>query len=275
MKLQKTPMVLLLAAAIMGGGVYWLESRKQGVDPKVAVAPVVAVPLFAGVREADLSAMTVVREGETIALTFESLVGPPVNGKPSAPTAAQWLVAIKNSKESASVAEVAYLGNLLATGKREKEFGAGRDRLGEFGLDKPMATVEFRLKSNQRHRLMLGKATFNRSHLYALIDPADKGDLLVSLVPIEFEGAVMRKGDEWKRVKPSPSPSVSPSADSPVVSPSPRSSPSPSASPSVSTSPSPVVSPKVSPSVSPSASPSVSPSPSSSPSPSVSPGAKN
>jgi hypothetical protein len=222
MKLQKTPMVLLLAAAIMGGGVYWLESKKT-VSPAVAPVP---VPLFAGVLEADLSAMTIVREGETIALTFESLVGPPVNGKPSAPTAAQWLVAMKNTKESASVAEVAYLGNLLATGKREKEFGAGRDRLGEFGLDKPMAVVEFRLKNNQSHRLMLGKATFNRSHLYALIDPADKGDLLVSLVPIEFEGAVMRKVDEWKAAKPSPSPSVSPSS-SPGVSPS----PSPSVSP--------------------------------------------
>jgi hypothetical protein len=218
MKLQKTPMVLLLAAAIMGGGVYWLESRKQGADPKVAVAPVAAVPLFAGVREADLSAMTVTRErGETIALTFEALVGPPVNGKPGAGTAAQWLVAIKNGKESASVAEVAYLGNLLATGKREKVFGSSRDRLGEFGLDKPMAMVEFRLKNNQSHRLMLGKATFNRSHLYALIDPGTQGDVLVSLVPIEFEGAVMRQVDEWKRVKPSPSVSVSPS---PSVSPS-------------------------------------------------------
>ncbi|NJM46825.1 MAG: hypothetical protein HC860_12270 [Alkalinema sp. RU_4_3] len=224
MKLQKTPMILLFAAAVMGGGVYWLESRKAGdTGPKVVGAPG-AVPLFAGVREADIQAMTVGREGgETIALTFESLVGPAVNGKPAAPTAAQWLVAIKNSKESASLAEVAYLGNLLATGRREKEFGVGRDRLGEFGLDQPMARVEFRLKEGKTHRLLLGKATFNRSHLYGLIDPGDKGDLVVSLVPIELEGAVTRRVEEWRRVKPSPS--VAPSA-SPSVSPSPIVSPS-------------------------------------------------
>jgi hypothetical protein len=252
----------------MGGGVYWLESRKT--QPTVVlVAP---LSMFSGFQESDIQAITIARSGvEPIDLSFEAIVPPPIkpNEKLSKPVE-QWLIAGKNGKESASPPSVAYLANLLATGKRDKELLAKRSNLAEFGLDQP-TIVTFRLKNNQTHRLLLGKPTFNRSNLYALIDPvqidpvqidpvqidpakidpAKSGeDLRLSLVAIELEGAVTRPLAEWKLAKPSPS--VSPS-DSPP-SPSPP-SPSPSASPSASPSPSPTQTSKPSPSASPKPSP--------------------
>ncbi len=254
MKLQKTPLILLLLAGAMGGGVYWLESRKTAP----AVTATALSPMFSGIQESDIQAITITRSGiDPINLSFEAIVPPPAKPNEKSPAQAkplepQWLIAGKNGKESASPPSVAYLANLLATGKRDKELPAKRSGLAEFGLDQPMV-VTFRLKNNQSHRLLLGKPTFNRSHLYGLIDPGDKDeDLRVSLVAIEFEGAVTRPLPEWKLAKPSPSPSSSPSST-----PSPAPTPSPSVSPSISPSPSPTQTsqPTASPKPSPSAKP--------------------
>jgi Domain of unknown function (DUF4340) len=159
---------------------------------------------------------------------------------------------------------VAYLTNLLATGKPDRVLKVTADRKPEFGLDSPQATIEFKAKDGQTHRILLGKPTYNRSALYALVDPDPKApDLAVSLVSPDFENAVNRPIGEWQPPKPSPKPkpSADPSADptgDPNADPTGDPTAEPTAEPSPSTSPAASPTPKASPSP---ASPTVSPSP--------------
>ncbi len=102
----------------------------------------------------------------------------------------------------ASDASVAFLLNLLTTGKSDRTLvmtDPAKQRQ-EYGLDEPVATVEVKLKNQQTHRLILGKPDFNGTFLYAQSDPpADKSeDIEVLLVSPDFQNAVNRPLSEWK-----------------------------------------------------------------------------
>jgi hypothetical protein len=121
----------------------------------------------------------------------------------------------------ASDAAVAFLLNLVAEGKSDRSFPIQRNQLQEYGLDKPSATVKVQLKNQQIHWLMLGKADFNRSFLYAQANPSTQTPpLKVLLVPIDFEYAVNRPMSEWQsKQENSQSPKSSPTAETPKPSP--------------------------------------------------------
>ncbi|MDB9484136.1 DUF4340 domain-containing protein, partial [Dolichospermum circinale CS-537/05] len=71
--------------------------------------------------------------------------------------------------------------------------------LSEFGLDKPVATIDIKLKNQQSHQLILGKAEFNNRFLYAQADANQNLNLL--LVSQDFFNAVNRDISEWKQRK--------------------------------------------------------------------------
>lgn len=150
-------------------------------------------PLF-NFKEQDVQAFTVQTPKQTLAFERVSF----------------WMLK-KPEVAPADEGAVAFLLNLMATGKSDRTFIVPPARKSEFGLAQPSATVEVKL-SNQQHRLILGKPNFNRNFLYALVDPPENQDLSILLIPINFQNAVDRPLVEWKRDKPKPSPSISPSA---------------------------------------------------------------
>ncbi|OUC15272.1 MAG: hypothetical protein B0A82_07945 [Alkalinema sp. CACIAM 70d] len=228
MKFQRSPLILLLVAALLGIGVYVVEGRKS--TPQ-ATQTAGNQPIF-NFQEADIRAFTLKTLVNT--LVFEK------QGN-------QWQM-LAPEKTPASEAAIAFLTNLLATSQSERSLPTAADRRAEFGLEPPLATVEVKLADQKVHTLVLGKSNFNRTALYAIVDPPTdpKAELTVLLVPTTFESAVTRPLAEWKASAPkaSPSPSVSPSpSPSPSASPSPVSSTPASPAPAASTSPAPTPAP--------------------------------
>jgi hypothetical protein len=205
MKFQRTSIVLVFAALALGGYVYYTESKKP---PQVDQAKSDEKPLF-NFKEQDIQAFTVQTPKQTLVFAQSS---PPPNqkGTPQATPTTVWMMQ-KPESTPADEGVVAFLLNLLATGKSDRAFIVPPARKSEFGLDRPSATVEVKLNNQQTHRLVIGKPNFNRNFLYALVDPPENKDLSVLLIPINFQNAVDRPISEWKRDKPKPKPSISPS----------------------------------------------------------------
>ena len=228
MKLQRTTLTLLISAIVLGGVVYFSEIR--GAQKQEAVKTT-KQPIFF-FKEDEIQSLKIFIDEET--LEFERVKGQPTDWRMKQPKN----VLVSN-------APMSFLLNLLVQGKRERSFAVQPNQLKEYGLDKPLATIKIELKNQQSHWLVLGKPDFNKSFLYAQINPTPRTPqpLEVVLVPVDFEYAVMRPMSEWEikqpkleTPKPSPTPESSkPSPTSKTAKPSPtpkssRPSPTPGSS---------------------------------------------
>jgi hypothetical protein len=248
MKLQRTPLILLISAILLGAIVFLLEQQKPLPQ---STATQQTSPLFS-FKEADVKALTITTPNQTLA--FEEVPAAAVKQQPSpSPSASPTPKATATTKPTvspsvlpnitpdlkgnvwqmtqpqkvlANKAAIAFLLNTLTTGQSQAAFAMQPSQQAEFGFDKPLATIEVKLATQTSHRLILGKPNFNRSGIYAQIDPpAQPGkETIVRLAPIDLESAVTRSLPEWQELPPTPSPSASPS-------PSSTSSPSPSSQP--------------------------------------------
>lgn len=242
MKIQKTTVILMVSAVLFGGFVYLYEV--QGA-PKREQVKAEQQQLFK-FKESDVEAMTLTTQNQKLKFersrekgsTWMLNVMQPASSTCATPTpketdnksavceapsAAQVLTSspppvVNNSspapmlnnsdKVPASDASVAYLLNLVTSAKFDRtiKMTDPLKQRKEYGLDGPMATVEVRLKNQQSHHLVLGKPDFNKSFLYAQVDPsADVSKALdVVLVPADFENAVDRPISEWKKEESKP-----------------------------------------------------------------------
>ncbi len=124
-------------------------------------------------------------------------------------------------KTPASEGAIAFLLNLVGSGSYEKKITVPVAQLGEFGFNTPQATVDITLKDQKKHQIILGEADFNRSFLYAQIDPDPQAkDRTVYLVSLDFENAVNRPLAEWKESS-TPRPTASPLPAPPQPTPTP------------------------------------------------------
>jgi hypothetical protein len=224
-KQQRTPIVLLAMAAGLAGGVYWLESRKA----QTGVTGPVGSPSGSPSGSSSLPIVNA-SEAEFEAIGIKTLVQTIVLDKtPAKPDGSkgEWMLRSPKPEGAASEAAVAYLTSLLV-GKSEPVLTVTGSRKAEFGLDQPLATIEMRLPNQQMQMLVLGKLNFNRTGLYAVLNPpADpNASFPLMLVSPSFESAVSRSIAEWRKnpVKPSPKPSGKPIPQSPPQN-SPQSSP--------------------------------------------------
>jgi Domain of unknown function (DUF4340) len=230
MKFQKTPLILLFSALVLGGFVYFYELKKQ---PQQTETQSESKPVFA-FKEEDVQAFTVQTSKQTF--SFEKIPATVPANQKGLTTRAFWQMTAPE-KTPADSGTVAFLLNLMATSQSDRTLPTPANRKSEFGLEPPFATVEVKLGS-QTHRLLLGKPNFNRSFLYALVDLPAKPtqNLDVLLVPIDFQNAVDRPISEWKQIKEKPKASPTSTA-SPIPTTSPTSSPTPTAIPNASPTP--------------------------------------
>ncbi|GAA6620699.1 DUF4340 domain-containing protein [Scytonema sp. NUACC26] len=202
MKLQRTTLILLLIALGLGGFVYFYEIRGSSQREEVKDDK---QPIFT-FKEDDVQSLTIKTQNQTINLER--------SGKSEG---TKWLMK-SPSVVPASDPIVGYLMNLLVEGKSDRTISISSDRLSEFGLDRPQATIDIKLKNQQNHQLILGQPDFNRRFLYAQAVPSTqpKGKIDVLLVSTDFENAVKRDLSEWKQEadntnkQPTPSPQPSP-----------------------------------------------------------------
>jgi hypothetical protein len=199
MKSFRSPLILMLVAAALAGGVYFMEFGRQAGKSPTSSLPTVS-PIFS-FGESEVQGLTV----KTLATT---VVLEKTDGKP-------WTVQSPQPAGSANEAIVSFLLTQFRS-PRDRELKVPASRRGEFGFDQSLGTVEIRLNNQQMHTLVLGKLNFDRTGLYAIVDPSvdPKADLTVFIVPTSFESAVSRPVSEWrsKPIPPTPSPKPSPSA---------------------------------------------------------------
>ena len=192
MKLPKTTLILLLLALGLGGSIYFYEikgaTQRQETTAK-------AGQIF-GFSEDQVKSFTIKNQGQT--LKFEQIDS-------------KWQMKEPNDTPASS-ASVAYLLNLLETGKSDRTFSIPATQLGEYGLTEPQSAIAITLKNAETHQLILGKPDFNRTFLYALADPPakSKGSVDVLLISPDFANAVNRQLSEWQsqdaKNQPIPSP---------------------------------------------------------------------
>lgn len=184
MNLSKTTLILLLLALGLGGFVYFYEIR-GATQRQEATAQ--EKQIF-GFEEAQVTALSVKTQTQT--LKFERV---DKSGKSS------WQMKAP-SNTAASDASIAYLLDLLAQGKSDRTLSASTNQLAEYGLNRPQANIEVKLRNNETHQLILGNPNFDRSFLYAQADPPTKttGNVDVLLVSPDFGNAVNRQLSEWK-----------------------------------------------------------------------------
>lgn len=232
MKIQRTPLILLAIALSLGAFVYLYEVQGK---PQREAAQAQTEQLFT-FKEEDVRSLTLTTPSETLAFakTPAARVSSAPKADPKAVAQPQagtliWAMTAPD-KAVANDATVAYLLNLMATGKRQQTLKVPAAQQGEFGFDQPIAIAEVKLANQQTHRLVLGKPNFNRSALYAQVDPPAQAsaERSVVLVSTDFENAVNRPLADWK-AKESTAPSPTPSSPTPSSSAKPG-QPSPSES---------------------------------------------
>lgn len=213
MKIKRSTVFLLLAALVLGGVTLLVVQTQQ---PASEQAENTTEQNLFSFKEDQVQSFTLDNQLDSYA--FEK------NDEE------KWQM-VEPEQAPASDASIAFLLDQLVTGKSERSITVPAGDRADFGLDNPVATVEVTLDNRETHKLVLGGYDFNRSFIYALVDPPadENADLQVFLVSPNFENAVTRPREEWKQsAAASPSPSASPS--SPAASPSatPEASPTPS-----------------------------------------------
>ena len=190
MKLNRTPVILLIVAVLLGGVVY----LQQTIPPPVKSE----AQLLFGFEEADVRSLNLKTLEQNLSFV-----------KNAAPNPAIWQMTSPNQVR-ANDASVAYLLNAIAAANSAAPLTAPTAKQAEFGFDSPLATVELTLKDSKTHRLILGKPNFNRTSLYAQIDPQPGSELKIFLVSLDFENAVNRPLSEWQQVATMPTPKAPP-----------------------------------------------------------------
>lgn len=181
MKLKSTTLILVLAALLLGGFVYFFEVRsasQQEVEER-------AQKLFS-FEEDKVESLSLKTQLRT--LTFERS------------DEGNWQMTTPE-QVPAEDAAVAYLLNLLATGRSDRTLTIPTEQREEFGLHQPLATIEVTLDNQETHKLIVGGYDFSRNFLYAQVDPPTETveNLEVSLISPDFDNAVNRPFGEWKR----------------------------------------------------------------------------
>ncbi|MBS9392177.1 MAG: DUF4340 domain-containing protein [Dolichospermum sp. LBC05a] len=181
MKLPKTTLILILLALGFGGFVYLHEIKGKNQQTEIKIQN---QKIFAFTAD-DVQSLTIKIKETTLQLERRN-----TSEKP------QWEIKSPISA-LANDAIVSYLMDLLVKGKSERTVLISSAELSEFGLDKPVATIDIKLKNQQSHQLILGKGDFNNQFLYAQADSNKNMNLL--LVSKDFVNAVNRDISEWKQ----------------------------------------------------------------------------
>jgi hypothetical protein len=203
MKLQRTPLLLLLVAGLLAGGVFLYEFQ---IAPQRAQEETQRNRLFS-FQEADIRELRIQTPANRLVFVKRPAqpASPASSGNQTAPSPAAsperlvwWMTEPKDGL--ANDATVAFLLNLMVNASSANTLTVPAARLAEFGLEPSRTTIEVKLANQQTHRLRLGQPDFSSSNLYALVDPSSApGDRTIKLVSLDFESALNRPLAEWEQ----------------------------------------------------------------------------
>jgi len=162
MIIKKTTLIILALAAMLAGGVYYLD-WKRGGEEKASPAK----------RAYSMQA------SDVVSLTLAHPTQPSEPAIHFAKRGGSWQI-VAPIETSADEASIDGLCDQLAGADIFETEPGTPDRLKAFGLDPPRASLEFQLSSGAMHTVLIGNKTFTGDSVYAIIDGAQQ----VSLLPV-------------------------------------------------------------------------------------------
>ncbi|MDJ0772838.1 MAG: DUF4340 domain-containing protein [Mastigocoleus sp. MO_167.B18] len=191
MKLPRTTLILVLLALGLGGFVYFFEI--QGTKQREA-AQAQEKQIFSFAAE-DIQTLNIKTNDSKVSLERNS----------DRSQKNKWLLK-SPSQEAASNASVSYLTDLLVNEKSNTKISISKEKLSQYGLDKPQGTIEIKLKNKEVRKLILGSSDFQDQSLYARkkLNSNSSDKIEVLLVSKNFANAVNRELSEWKQEENTP-----------------------------------------------------------------------
>ena len=167
--MRKSTLLVVLLAAALGGAVWYLEFKREKPPEDAANA---AKPLF-DFKQEDVTAVTLTRSGETLALEKRGKAWRMTQPVDSATDAG----AVEGLLSSLAFARISRTIAVAPPGSAEG--------LKPFELDAPRIAVEIKLKSGAAHRLRMGAQDFTGGNVFARVDNAPSvalvsGDVLTN-----------------------------------------------------------------------------------------------
>ncbi|HEY9878292.1 MAG TPA: DUF4340 domain-containing protein [Leptolyngbyaceae cyanobacterium] len=222
MKLQRSTVVLVGLALLLGAGVLISEARRAPSSQDEQLVQKAKNPLF-GFDEEAVAALTVERNGETLEFKRDEQN--------------TWQM-VRPTATPAEEGAVAFLLSRLVTDAPLRQITLTPDQQAQFGFDKPSGTVKLTLKGGETHTVVLGAKDFSGNSLYALVDHAvplakDAGEVPLYVVSLDVANGVERPLAEWKLAPAASTPTSegAPAASTPTTLSPPDSQPSRAAEP--------------------------------------------
>ena len=191
MKLQRSTMILVATALVMGGVVLFTQARQGDTTRSpTGQSNAAATPVFE-FEEADVVGLSIETQDQTV--VFERGEG------------GFWQMT-QPQQQPAEEAAIAFLLSRLTTDGLVQTTTIEVSDPAEFGLDAPFATVDLTLADETTHQLVLGAADFSGRNYYALIDPETlplsetTGDIAAAIVTENIRNGVDRPLEEWQAV---------------------------------------------------------------------------
>ena len=207
MKLQRSTVILVAIALLLGGAVLFTQARQTGGSrPTTAQGDTATSPVF-DFEEADVVDLRIETADQTVVFEKDE--------------AGFWQM-VEPEEQPAEAAAIAFLLSGLVTDGLVQTTTIDAANQAEFGLDDPFATVELTLADDTTHRLILGDPDFSGQNYYALTDPdtfplpEDAGDTEVAIVTANIFNGVDRPLEEWKAVVDEAPPSATEDTDAPT-----------------------------------------------------------
>ncbi len=175
MQLKPLNLFLITIALFLGATVYALNYRQQNPTPLQSASSSQRLFQF---DERQVQALEVTTPVRSLTVIKDD------NGL--------WQL-VEPETALANQASVAYLANLLASQPSDRTLTISSDDLSTYGLNQPLATLQVTVEGDRSHTLVLGTYNFNRTALYALVDPPE--DLLWDVLPRPSANAVDESTD--------------------------------------------------------------------------------
>jgi len=202
-KFQRTTVIMVISAFLITGLVYVVEVRERGKSTTESAA--LQVFKF---KETDVQSFMITIQDQRLEFfrspqppspsIIASPVVPPTSPQPNSPPV-KWQM--KSPQPGpANDGTVDYLLSLLTTTQRDRTLSIPSEQKAEFGLAQPKAVLDLTLVNQKTHRLVLGNSDFNQTNLYALIDPSQTAEKMITVVllPMSFSTAVVRPLMDWQ-----------------------------------------------------------------------------
>lgn len=190
MKLQRSTLILVGLALVLGAGVIlsesqWFKSLKSKTNPGVEDTQ----STILNFSEAEVKAIALEQGQETLRLERQ--------------TDDTWRLT-QPTQGLAEAGAVAFLLSRLNTDRPLQRVTMQPDQASDFGFTQPTGTVTLTLGDDRRHTLILGGPDFSGSAYYAVVDPpswppqAGSEPYPVLVVNADVATALQRPLEEWQ-----------------------------------------------------------------------------